>query len=198
MKRKCPIVSYTKYCSNFLHLISCFTEASGLSINVQKSRLFSTNTCLSTKEEIKNIFGMNEMESDSKYLGLPIFWGRSKKSAVTYIKDKVIRKVQGWSRKTLPQSSKEILIKHVVQATPMYPMMCFKLPLSLCSNLNSIIGKFWWESNENWVKIHWGLWEKLTAPKGSGRMGFRNFESFNYALLAKQYWRMIEEPNAFG
>lgn len=137
------------------------------------------------------------MDNGAKYLGLPTFWGRSKKESMVYIKDKILRKVQGWNKKTLPQASKEILIKSVVQAVPMYPMSCFKMPVSLCAALNSIIGKFWWENGETGGGIHWGSWEKLTAPKSNGGMGFRDFESFNCALLAKPFWRMITNPNAF-
>lgn len=187
-----------RYCNNFLHLMLCFSDASGLTVNPQKSSLFfSPNTPSDLKEDVKSIFGMNEMDNGAKYLGLPTFWGRSKKESMVYIKDKILRKVQGWNKKTLPQASKEILIKSVVQAVPMYPMFCFKMPVSLCAALNLVIGKFWWENGENGGGIHWGSWEKLTAPKSSGGMGFRDFESFNCTLLAKQFWRMITNPNAF-
>lgn len=172
MRKKCPIVSHLlfaddslvfleanpKYCSNLLFLLSCFGEASGLEINAQKSSLyFSPNTTAENKEEIGRILGMPEMEMNAKYLGLPIFWGKSKKEVVAYIKDKITRKVQSWNRRTLPQASKEILIKSVAQATPMYPMMCFKMPKSLCADLDTVIGKFWWENGENRGKCTGGL-----------------------------------------
>lgn len=212
MKRKCPIVSHllfaddslvfleatATYCSNFWDLISCFSAASGLEVNAQKSSLFfSLNTPQVLKEEIKTLLGMNEMDSNAKYLGLPTFWGKSKKESLAFVKEKVMKKIQGWNKKTLPQASKEVLIKAVAQAVPMYPMTCFKMPLSLCTALNSVIGAFWWENGESGGKIHWGSWDKLTAPKGCGGLGFRDFESFNCALLAKQYWRMISNPETF-
>ena len=36
----------------------------------------------------------------------------------------------------------------------------------------------------------------MTMVKCLGRMGFKDLEIFNYALLGKQVWRMIIEPDA--
>ena len=112
--------------------------------------------------------------------------GRSKKKAFNWIKDQASRKIVVWKGKLLSNAGREILIKAVAQATPTYTISCFKLSNSLCSNLNSLMGRFWWGQKVNERKLAWISWEKLCTPKIKGRMGFRDLKAFNLVLLAKQ------------
>ena len=42
----------------------------------------------------------------------------------------------------------------------------------------------------------WLAQHKMILPKSMGCMGFRDTRAFNQALLAKQVWRLIENPES--
>jgi hypothetical protein len=93
---------------------------------------------------------------------------------------------------------KEVLIKLVAQAIPMFSMAYFRLPRGLCEHINSLIRQFWWGSKEGKWKPCWVSWDTMTRLKHLGGLGFRDLELFNLCLLARQAWRHLQETTSLS
>ena len=89
--------------------------------------------------------GVSELKQYEAYLGLPALVGRNKRASFDQLKQKVWKRLQGWEGKLLSQAGTEVLIKSVIQAIPTYAMSCFKLPTTLCHEIEILVWKFWWE-----------------------------------------------------
>lgn len=75
-------------------------------------------------------------------------------------------------------------------------MNCFKLPKTWCDEINSLIARYWWGQKNEERKLHWIRWDKLCTAKLDEGIGFRNLHMFNMALLAKQCWRLLQNPQS--
>lgn len=48
-----------------------------------------------------------------------------------------------------------MLIKAIAQATSVYAMNVFRIPMGLCANIQKEIARFLWETKRNHRGIHW-------------------------------------------
>lgn len=103
--------------------------------------------------------------------------------------------MQGWFARALSQGGKEILLKSIALALPVYAMSVFKLPKDLCDKLTSAMVEFWWSSGANKKKIARVAWQRLCKRKEEGGLGF-HISSFNQSILAKQAWRILKNPTS--
>jgi hypothetical protein len=88
------------------------------------------------------------------YLGLPTAVGRITSDYFDYISERIRSKVQGCER-MLSCAGREIFLKSVIQAIPLFSMTCFKLTKKLCKSFSSSTGKYWWSSSLDRRSLHW-------------------------------------------
>ncbi|KAH1107357.1 hypothetical protein J1N35_011125 [Gossypium stocksii] len=148
------------------------------------------------KRLVVHELGVRCSNEPERYLGLPNMVGRRKKEAFQNLKDRIKKQIDNWSTRFLSQRGKEVFIKAILQAVPIYSMACFLLPKSLCVELESILAKYWWHQSRGKKGIYWCTWQNLCFLKENGGLGFRNLSQFNVVLLAKQGWRLISYPSS--
>ena len=184
-------------CQRVLDILAVYERGTGQKINREKTNIFfSSNTIHQTQTRIQQLLGILAIKQYEKYLGLHALVGQAKKRSFIYIKERVWKKLQGWKKKLLSIAGREVLIKAVIQVIPTYTMSYFKLPKGLIKDLEVLIRKFWWGYTDDSRKVHWVSWKRLCEAKEVGGMGFKEIEKFNDALLAKQVWRMLRNPDS--
>lgn len=97
----------------------------GHKVNLEKSSIiFGMKIDNVIRGNIHNILHIR----GGKYLGLPEQLGRSKVTKFEGIVNQIKAQINLWYNQFLSQAGKEVLIKSVLQAKPVYPMNCFLLP----------------------------------------------------------------------
>lgn len=174
-----------------------YAAATGQVINPSKcSIMFGDSSPTEVRDAISHTLQISSAGFEDRYLGFPTPDGRMHKGKFQSLQSKMWKRVILWGENFLFSGGKEILIKSVLQAIPVYVMGLFKLPDSVCEDLTRISRNFWWGAENRKRKTHWKSWDCLTKPKNQGGLGFRDFKLFNQALLSRQAWRLIDNPDS--
>ena len=184
-------------CSTLSTILLKYERASGQCINRAKSAItFSSKTTQECKTRVKRELNICSEGGIGKYLGLPEHFGRRKRDIFASIIDRIRQRAQSWTSRYLSGAGKMVLLKAVLAAMPTYTMSCFKLPISLCKQIQAVLTRFWWDVKPELRKMSWISWDRLTFPKSAGGLGFREIEIFNDALLAKHTWSLLKNPSS--
>lgn len=88
-----------------------------------------------------------------------------------------------------------MIIKSVIIALPNHVMSCYRIPKATIKKLTSAVAQFWWNPSGSTKGMHWKSWNKVCINKEEGRLGFKDINDFNTAILGTQLWCLIEKPN---
>lgn len=141
--------------NQIVRIIKEYSLASGQRVNYQKSSIyFGKHISTIRREEIKQQLLINQEGGEGTYLGLSESFHGSKIDILGNHKEKMRQRVSGWQSKFLSPGGKEVLLKAVAMALPTYTMACFKLPVTLCKQIASVMAEFWWQGNKDSKGMH--------------------------------------------
>ncbi|CAN1121711.1 Putative ribonuclease H protein At1g65750 [Linum perenne] len=179
-----------------LDILHRFCEASGQSINKEKSRIFlSSKINRNVSREVSECLGIAATQNLGRYLGVPVIHGRVTKATYEYILDRMDKKLAGWKANNLSLAGRVTLATSVLNAIPSFVMQTAFLPASVCDSIHRKIRNFIWGSVEGARKIHNINWDTVCKPKKLGGSGLRNARDLNRAFLMKIVWGLLERPN---
>ncbi|KAM6597143.1 hypothetical protein CsatA_007667 [Cannabis sativa] len=85
----------------------------------------------------------------SLYLDLPNTTSMNKNVTLSFLKDKMHKRVESWDRMWLSKLRKEVLLKSIAKFLPSYAMSVFLLPPKLYFEMEKIMCKYWWRARSN-------------------------------------------------
>ncbi|GKA67646.1 hypothetical protein Tco_0767563 [Tanacetum coccineum] len=151
-----------------VRVLKCFFMASGLKINLSKSKLSGIGISKKEVDEAAAIFGCSTLIPPFQYLRVKIGAPMSRINSYKEVIDKVSSRLSKWKIKTLSCGGRLTLIKSVLNALPLYYMSLYKAPTVVLNELESIRRNFFNGSVKEDRKMTLIRWENILASKSKG------------------------------
>lgn len=94
-------------------------------------------------------------------------------------------RLYSWKGKLLNKVGRVTLAKSVLSSIPIYSMQAMWLPQNLYDDLDKIVKKFIWGTNDGRRGLHLVKWNTVICPRNRGGLGIQDTRCSNTALLGK-------------
>eukprot|EP00253_Pinus_taeda_P009447 PITA_09447 len=149
----------------YKQILKDFSLATGMEVNLSKSKIFFFRTNIVIQRNISRILGFQRDSLPSKYLGIPLIARPMHKSIWESILYKMQDKVKSWTLHALNLANRLVLTKAVLQSIPVFMLLALLAPKGVLEKIRYIQRDFLWGKEETRKK--WALvsWEKICKPK---------------------------------
>ncbi|GKC43302.1 RNA-directed DNA polymerase, eukaryota, partial [Tanacetum coccineum] len=124
--------------STIVHVLECFFRASGLRINIQKSKLMGIAVDDVKVSQAAKSIGCLTFTTPFSYLGVKVGGRMSRIKSWDEIVNKLLARLSKWKTKTLSIGGWLTLLKSVLGSTPIYYMSMFKVPIQVLKKIETI------------------------------------------------------------
>ena len=168
-----------------LHVLECFYYASGLKINMCKSKIMGVHVDDTKVKNAASKLGCLILKIPFLYLGTKV--GRSMSCVHEWkeVVDKVRSRLSRWKMNMLSIGGRLTLLKSVLGSTPIFHMSIFKVQLSVLQVLESIRSHFFKGNDMRSNKAYWVKWSNVLTAKEKGGLGVSSLFALNRGLMLK-------------
>ncbi|GJZ01186.1 RNA-directed DNA polymerase, eukaryota [Tanacetum coccineum] len=182
--------------STLVHVLECFYRASGLRINMSKSKIMGVYVDSDKVKRAALKLGCLILKPPFLYLGLIVGGSMSRVHAWNEVVERVKKRLSKWKMKTLSIGGRLTLLKSVLGSMPIFHMSIFKVPSGVLRTLESIRSHFFNGHDSNSKKASWVNWKKVLAPKERGGLGVSSLYALNRGLMFKWVWRFYTQDSS--
>lgn len=173
-------------------IIHDFYDASGLSVNLHKSKVFFSGSVSKQWQECISIkLGIAGTTNLGKYLWVPILHGYGTHGVCDFTLDKLNRKLAGWKSTKLSLTRQITLTKSALNTIEGYYMSLTTFPSSICNKIDQFCNKSIWGSSLANGKAH--LVGRLIFRGG---FNIKPQKLINKAYMMKLFWHVITGRNS--
>jgi len=119
-----------------------------------------------------------DLQEGLKYLGLRLKVDRYKLTDWIWLITKVEKRINIWCHRFLSRAGRLILIKVVLEATPVFWMSLAWIPMGILSRIQKVCSHFLWKGRKDGKPFAWVKWSKIAIPKKWGGWGLKQLPTF--------------------
>eukprot|EP00253_Pinus_taeda_P027180 PITA_27180 len=181
----------------FAKILHLFSSATGMKPNQIKSSI----TCARTTVQETQIglqsfpYEVHPLDRGLKYLGFNLKPTCQRIGDWVWLATKLEKRLSGWSFRYLSRAGRLVLIKSVLEATPVFWMALAWIPRNILGRLQQICNRYLWNGRQDKRLFAWIGWKKISLPKKWGGWGLKDLPEFAKALAAKMGWTLLTRQN---
>eukprot|EP00253_Pinus_taeda_P008490 PITA_08490 len=179
----------------FSRILQLFMKVTSMMVNQQKSTITCTRTSVNEDQAALQAFPytIHPLDRGLIYLG---FWIKPKNHRIAdwvWLVNKVEKRLNVWSHKYLSRAGRLVLIKSVLEATPVFWMALAWIPRNILARLQQICNRYLWVGSQDKRIFAWIGWHKIVIPKRSGTSSVWKALLFSLPLIRDNLvWRIID------
>ncbi|GJY47483.1 RNA-directed DNA polymerase, eukaryota, reverse transcriptase zinc-binding domain protein [Tanacetum coccineum] len=177
-------------------VLDIFHQASGLRINMIKSKILGISVEPDTVEKAAKKIGCTVLKLPFNYLGSKVGDLMSRSMSWNEVLEKMVTRLSRWKQKTISIGGRLTLLKSVLGSIPIFHMSMFKVPKTVLKAMEAIWARFFNRSDISSRKPCWVSWKKAMASKESGGLGVASLFALNRALMLKWVWHFITQKES--